>query len=135
MAVQHRASSWDLITGFDVFEERTREIIKRVTDVSVKKATLEAMAEPVVLEARRILERKNAWRTGTLANGIVTKIATDGSQILIGWSESALYGSRLENGFHHAGSHKFIKVTHLRPALISQRTKVAQEGMKILPLN
>lgn len=107
----------DLMLGFDEFEKDMESIIKEVSDPEVMREMLEAMAKPIVEEAKRLVKSD----TGELKKGIVTKWSkTNPSELKIGWTNRAFYGQYLEEGYHHVGSGQFIKMPHIRPAYNSK---------------
>ena len=109
-----------LSLGFDEFEKDMESIIKEVNDPEVMRDMLEAMAKPIVEEAKKILRRTTDGNQ-YLEKEIVAKWKkTSPSEIKIGWTNRGFYGRFLENGYHHIGSLKFIKRPHIRPAYNSK---------------
>jgi len=71
------------------------------------------MAKPIIEDAKKRVKVND----GTLRDGIVSKwSANRPNEIKIGWTNRAFYGRMLEEGYHHVGSQKFIKMAHIRPA-------------------
>jgi len=100
-----------LLLGFDEFEKDMESIIKEVSDPEVMHEMLEAMAKPIVEDAK-----KRAKGNG-LKNGIVSKWSNlRPTEITIGWTNDAFYGRMLETGYHHIGTGQYIKMAHIRPA-------------------
>lgn len=103
------------LDGFDLFKDQTVGIIKALTDPETKHGLLELYASEVVDQTKKIIRSDMKQQRGILEGGIVYKISTDNNQVLIGWTKRAAFGALLETGYLHAGSHKFIKIPHLRP--------------------
>ena len=122
----------DLMLGFDEFEKDMESIIKEVRDPEVMREMLEAMAKPIVEEARRIVKAD----TGALKKGIVSKwSARAPNEIKIGWTNRAFYGRFLEEGYHHVGSQKFIKMAHIRPAYYSKIDEGVKAALNVFRTN
>lgn len=127
-------SAKDLLLGFDEFEESLEAIVKEVEDPQVMKEMLEAMAEPIVEEAKKIV-RQTTDGNQKLEKEIVTKWnAKAPNELKVGWTNKGFYGRFLEDGYHHIGSRKFIKRAHIRPAYnakIDEGVKAALEVFRI----
>lgn len=109
-----------LMLGFDEFEKDIESIIKQVNGPEVMHEMLEAMAEPIIKEAKNIL-RKSTDGDQKLENEIVSEWdPSRPTELLIGWTNDGFYGRFLEDGYHHIGSLKFIKRPHIRPAYNSK---------------
>jgi|BioPla2DNA2_1021312.scaffolds.fasta_scaffold13017_6 hypothetical protein len=119
-----------------VLEGDLKKMAEAVTDLNTRKETLEAMAEPIVEEAKRraspgggVFEEP----TGNLAASIVAQWSIkDPNRIAIGWSAKGYYGPMFEKGFLHYKSGPFIKRPHLRPALNKMRKRSEEAGIKVL---
>lgn len=127
--------------GFTEFNDMLKKIAQKVKDPVVREDALEAMAKPIVDEAKRLAGPGGGVMdnpTGNLADSIVAEIPSDlmkKSQIDIGWTESGWYGVKLEKGYMHYAKHKpreFIKRPHLRPAFNSKRSAAADAAIKVL---
>ena len=122
----------DLTLGFDEFEKDMESIIKEVSDPEVMHEMLEAMAKPIVEEARRLVKAD----TGELKKGIVSKWSNlRPTEIKIGWTNRAFYGKFLENGYHHVGSGKFYKMPHIRPAYNSKIDEGIRAALDVFRTN
>ena len=118
--------------GFDEFEKDMESIIKEVSDPEVMHEMLEAMAKPIVEEARRLVKAD----TGALKKGIVSKWSSKSpNEIKIGWTNRAFYGRMLEDGYHHTGSGKFIKMPHIRPAYNSKIDEGIRAALDVFRTN
>lgn len=121
--------------GIDDLIMDLTEIAVKITDPDTKKQVLEAMAEPVVQEAKRITRPGGIFgkfrHTGNLSESIGSEWDPDKpDQIRIGWSEKGFYGQFHERGFFHKTAKKFIKNPHIRPAFESKRRQVGDAGIK-----
>ena len=118
------------------FEDDLKKMGEAVNDLHVRREALEAMAEPIVEEAKRraspgggVFEEP----TGNLAASIVAQWSIkDPNRIAIGWSAKGYYGPMFEKGFLHYKSGPFIKRPHLRPALNKMRKRSEEAGIKVL---
>lgn len=118
------------------FEGDLKKMGEAVNDLHVRREALEAMAEPIVEEAKRraspgggVFEEP----TGNLAESIVAQWSIkDPNRIAIGWTAKGYYGPMLEDGFLHYKSGPFIKRPHLRPAKNKMRKQSDEAGMKVL---
>lgn len=127
--------------GFKDFSYLLKLYGEKMTDPKVRKEALEAMAEPIVEEAKRLAGRGGGVMDnpyGNLADSIVAEIPHDlmkKNHINIGWTESGWYGVKLEKGYMHYAKHKpreFIKRPHLRPAYNSKRSASADAAINVL---
>jgi len=126
----------DMDAVFLEFEGDIKKMAEAVTDLNVRKEALEAMAEPIVEEAKRraspgggVFKRP----TGHLAKNIVAQwTIKNPSEIAIGWTSKGYYGQFLEKGFIHHKTKKFIKVPHLGPAKNKMRKQSDEAGMAVL---
>lgn len=117
-----------LMLGFDEFEKDMQDIINQASDPEVRREMLEAMAEPIVKDAKS----RVVYDTGNLHDGIVTKYRkSKPDEIEIGWTNKAYYGRFLERGYHHAGSKKFIKLPHIRPAYNAKIGEGIQKALDV----
>lgn len=122
----------DLMLGFDEFEKDMASIIKEVNDPEVMHEMLEAMAKPIVEEAKRLVKAD----TGALKKGIVLKWSSRRpDEIKIGWTNRAFYGAMLEEGYHHVGSGQFIKMPHIRPAYNSKIDEGVRAALDVFRTN
>ena len=127
--------------NFKEFSEALKFYGDRITDPRVRKEALEAMAKPIVDEAKRLASRGGGVMDnpyGNLADSIVAEIPHDlmkKNHIDIGWTESGWYGVKLEKGYMHYAKHKpreFIKRPHLRPAFNSKRSAAADDAIDVV---
>lgn len=122
----------DLTLGFDEFAKEMEELSRRVANDEVNRMALEAMADPIVKEARRII--KGITRgNGHLEKEIVMQwVKNRPREIKIGWTNKGFYGRFLEDGYHHIGTLKFIKRPHIRPAYNAKIDEGLKEAEGIL---
>lgn len=121
--------------GFDEFEKDIQSIIKEVNDPQVMREMLEAMAEPIVGEAKKIINKITDGNQ-KLSKEIVTKWNPKSpNEITIGWTNRGFYGRFLEDGYHHVGSRKFIKRPHIRPAYNSKIGEGIKAALNVFRTN
>ena len=111
------------------------EIGLKISDPETKKQVLEAMAEPVVKEAKRITRPGGMFgkyrKTGNLSKSIGKEWSPDyPDEIKVGWGEEGFYGKFHERGFFNKQYKVFIKNPHIRPAFESKRSEVGSAGIK-----
>lgn len=123
----------------DITLKEMQELLKGfaevVTDNEARKETLQAMADPVVEEARRITAPGGGiFRgDGRLSKSIVSEWSpNEPSHIDIGYTSKGYYGAFWEKGFFHKGSKKFLRRRHLRPALTAKKREGMAGAIKVL---
>jgi hypothetical protein len=118
------------------FEGDLKKMGEAVNDLHVRREALEAMAEPIVEEAKRRASPGGGVfeeATGNLAESIVAQWSIkDPNRIAIGWTAKGYYGPMFERGFLHYKSGPFIKRPHLRPAKNKMRKQSDEAGIKVL---
>lgn len=114
------------------------ELGQVVDDIDVRKQTLEAMAGPILAEAKRNAGRSGLFKapTGNMARSIATEwTMLDSETISIGFTAKGFYGAFYERGFLRYAKTKartFVKIPILRPAYTKAKLQSAEAGMKTL---
>lgn len=110
------------------------EIGLKITKPETKKQVLEAMAEPVVNEAKRMTRPGGMFgkyrRTGNLSESIGKEWNADSpDEIRIGWRGKGYYGQFHERGFFHKKAKRFIKNPHLRPSFEKRKKEAGNAAI------
>ena len=122
----------DLYAGFYEFEKEMDEFKKALATPQCNWEMLEAMSQPIIREAKDIARRMSDGKY-TLRDGIVLKWShSNPLELKIGWTKDAFYGPMLENGYHHVGTQRFIKLPHLRPATNSKLDEGVKSAQNVL---
>ncbi len=126
----------DMDAVFLEFEGDIKKMGEAVNDLHVRREALEAMAEPIVEEAKRRASPGGGtfkMATGRLAREIVAQwTIKDPSRIAIGWTSRGYYGPMLERGFRNHITKQIVKVPHLRPAFNAMKKQSEEAGIAVL---